>query len=88
MEQVKNQLNMKQYLKDFIVEYQKWKDRKMSSVTPYLDEFIADYLKDHPLPLPTEKDIKKEAFANFHYKHDAGLFVRGAKWVINQESLK
>jgi hypothetical protein len=81
---------MKQYLKDFIVEYQKWKNRKISSVTPYLDEFIAEYLKDHPLPLPTNEEIGKEAITNLQYMHDCRLFVRGAKWVRDQikESLK
>jgi len=69
---------MKQYLKDFLTTYMR------SSADQ--DQFITNYLKDHPIPLPTEEEIclasldeleedSIEAFIRIKY------WMRGVMWL-------
>jgi hypothetical protein len=83
MEQVKNQLNMKQYFKDFISTYKEWNMQSCANE----DQFIAEYLKDHPLPLPTDEEIEEAANKAASRSFESGLFcyyIAGAKWMRNQ----
>lgn len=82
---------MNQYLKDFLLSYKEWNMQSCANE----DQFIAEYLKDHPLPLPTEEEIclasldeleedSIEAFIRIKY------WMRGVMWLSKkiQESLK
>jgi hypothetical protein len=46
---------MNQYLKDFLLSYKEWNMQSCANE----DQFIAEYLKDHALPLPTEEENGK-----------------------------
>ena len=45
---------MKEWLKEYNKAYDIW---YMSRMAPTLDQFITDYLRDHPLPLPSDEEI-------------------------------
>lgn len=80
---------MKEWLKEFVYRYQNWEDsvedRRNISAN---EQFISDYLRDHPLPLPTDNEIKDEGLrrrtlehTGFVYTHDVKWFTKGANWM-------
>ena len=52
---------MKEWLKNFMIAYDDWQ----IDIDDYRDkdQFITDYLRDHPLPLPTDEEAGEAAIS-------------------------
>ena len=54
---------MKEYLKSFVDAYEQWVHDTEQGIntTVYFNQFIENYLRDHPLPLPSDEEIAEKA---------------------------
>lgn len=71
---------LKQFTTAFIIDW--W----LTTDDQTKEQFISDYLLDHPLPGPSDEEIKVEALkrrttnTGYQYLHDVKWFSKGAKW--------
>lgn len=76
---------MKEWLKKFGRSYKIWSNNDLPDDKIDVrseDQFIFDYLKNHPLPLPSDEKIEIMA-DNLAYGYDSPYenFITGAKWM-------
>ena len=72
---------MKEWLMNFMIAYDDWQldiddDRNK-------EQFTSDYLRDHPLPGPSDEEIGQEAIKIINSYTRTG-FTMGAKWYREQ----
>lgn len=56
-------MDMKEWLNQFLYQYENWRnDLEIGvKVTPHVHQFITDYLRDHPLPFPSDDEAGEAA---------------------------